>query len=141
MDDPRREREGLHIDYKWGVAPTRTQVILLDTRWFRSAFQPTPNYGASGMERYVPDPDLSKTMLGMEQWSWLEEKLLEPADLRLIVSSIQVIYRHTEHVKLCLNSLALFHLFKPTKLYIHSLTTQSLHNSKHICPVGTVIGR
>jgi alkaline phosphatase D len=30
-------------------------------------------------------------MLGEEQWTWLEQELSEPADIRLIVSSVQVI--------------------------------------------------
>ena len=30
-------------------------------------------------------------MLGPEQWTWLEAQLREPADLRLIVSSIQLV--------------------------------------------------
>ncbi|MCH1494082.1 MAG: alkaline phosphatase D family protein, partial [Rubripirellula sp.] len=38
---------------------------------------------------YVADPDPSKTMLGDDQWKWLAERLLEPAEIRLVVSSIQ----------------------------------------------------
>ena len=30
-------------------------------------------------------------MLGEAQWAWLAERLREPADLRLLVSSIQVL--------------------------------------------------
>ena len=30
-------------------------------------------------------------MLGQAQWRWLEERLSEPADVRLVVSSIQVV--------------------------------------------------
>jgi alkaline phosphatase D len=37
----------------------------------------------------VPDPDPTKTILGEVQWKWLEERLKEPADLRIIGSSIQ----------------------------------------------------
>jgi alkaline phosphatase D len=42
-----------------------------------------------GRERYISDP--AKTMLGEAQWRWLEERFKEPGDLRLIVSSIQVL--------------------------------------------------
>ena len=38
----------------------------------------------------MPDDDPAKTMLGAAQWEWLAERLREPAELRLIVSSIQV---------------------------------------------------
>ncbi|GAB4517665.1 MAG: hypothetical protein Kow00133_02150 [Amphiplicatus sp.] len=67
------------------------QIILLDTRYFRSPLKPTDEYGARGKERYLPDPDPAKTMLGEAQWAWLAEELKKPADLRLLVSSIQVI--------------------------------------------------
>jgi alkaline phosphatase D len=40
---------------------------------------------------YVPSRDPNATLLGAEQWTWLEALLREPADLRLLVSSIQVI--------------------------------------------------
>ena len=39
----------------------------------------------------MPDDDPAKTMLGDAQWAWLGEQLREPAELRLIVSSIQVV--------------------------------------------------
>ena len=67
------------------------QVILLDTRSFRSPLRPTDQRGAPGKERYLPDPDPAKTMLGEAQWAWLRAQLQQPAELRLIVSSIQVL--------------------------------------------------
>jgi alkaline phosphatase D len=66
-------------------------VILLDTRFFRSALKPTDQRGAPGKERYVPDPEPTKTLLGAPQWAWLAEQLTVPAELRLLVSSIQVV--------------------------------------------------
>lgn len=89
--DPRRSRDGVHHARTYGPEGMRVQVIMLDTRFFRSPFKPTDERGASGKERYLPDADPSKTMLGEEQWSWLAERLREPAELRLIVSSIQVL--------------------------------------------------
>ena len=41
--------------------------------------------------RYEPTADRSKTVLGEEQWAWFEERLREPAELRVVVSSIQLI--------------------------------------------------
>lgn len=90
-DDPRRQRAGLYHAAAFGPAERRVQVILLDTRWFRSPLKRTDRPGAPGRERYVPDDDPGKTMLGPAQWTWLAERLREPADLRLVVSSIQVI--------------------------------------------------
>ncbi len=89
--DPRRTREGLYHAMVLSQASRRVQVIALDTRWFRSPLKPTDARDAPGRERYLPDPDPAKTLLGDVQWRWLEERLREPADLRLIVSSIQCV--------------------------------------------------
>lgn len=64
---------------------------MLDTRWFRSPLKKTDDWGAKGKERYLPDADASKTMLGEAQWVWLKQELQKPADLRLLVSSMQVL--------------------------------------------------
>jgi len=90
-DDPRRTREGIYHAQVFGPAGMRLQVILLDTRSFRSPLMPTDDRGAPGKERYLPDPDPAKTMLGAAQWAWLRAQLQQPAELRLIVSSVQVL--------------------------------------------------
>jgi alkaline phosphatase D len=90
-DDPRTRREGIYHAQTFGPEGMRLQVILLDTRSFRSPLRPTDQHGAPGKERYLPDPDPAKTMLGPAQWTWLRARLSEPAELRLIVSSIQVL--------------------------------------------------
>jgi alkaline phosphatase D len=90
-DDPRRARAGLYDARIFGDAGQRVQVIVLDTRWFRSPFKPTDARNAPGRERYLPDADPSKTMLGEVQWQWLAQQLRQPADVRLVVSSIQVL--------------------------------------------------
>ena len=89
--DPRRAREGLYHAQVFGPAGRRVQVILLDTRWFRSSLKASDERGKAGKERYLPDADPAKTMLGEMQWRWLEEQLRLPADLRLVVSGIQVV--------------------------------------------------
>src|SRR3546814_8914212 len=40
-DDPRRRREGVYHARTYGPDGMRVQVILLDTRYFRSALKPT----------------------------------------------------------------------------------------------------
>jgi Phosphodiesterase/alkaline phosphatase D len=90
-DSPRGSRDGLYDAATFGPPGERLQIILLDTRSFRSPLRPTDERGVAGKERYLPDPDPAKTMLGDEQWRWLAERLREPADLRLLVSSIQVV--------------------------------------------------
>jgi len=91
QDDPRRYHGGLYMAKTFGPRGKRTQVILLDTRYFRS---PTlRGEDARGRKAYFPDPDPDKTILGPDQWLWLERQLREPAELRLICSSIQVLSR------------------------------------------------
>lgn len=87
--DPRRGREGLYDARIIGPAGQRLQVILLDTRWFRSPLEVARQPLEWG--RYTPTSDKSTTMLGPAQWAWLAERLREPAELRLIVSSVQVV--------------------------------------------------
>lgn len=90
-EDPRRQRPGVHHAAILGPEARRLQVILLDTRSFRSALRPTDRPGEPGRERYLPETDPAATMLGEEQWRWLQEELRRPAELRLIVSSVQVL--------------------------------------------------
>ncbi len=89
--DPRRSRNGLYNSTIYGNKVKQVQIILLDGRSFRSALKPTDVRNALGKERYMPDADPTKTMLGEAQWQWLEQQLLLPADLRFIVSGVQVI--------------------------------------------------
>ena len=90
-NDERRQREGVYLARAYGPPGRRVQVILLDVRSHRSAWRPTDQQGAPGKERYLPDADPNKTMLGAAQWAWLEARLREPADLRLVLSGIQVV--------------------------------------------------
>jgi len=89
-NDVRRTREGIYDSQIFGPEGQRVQVILLDTRYFRSDLTPTDDRGAVGRERYLPSTDPDQDMLGAAQWAWLADQLREPADVRLIVSSIQV---------------------------------------------------
>jgi alkaline phosphatase D len=88
--DPRRSREGLYVANTFGPAGQRVQVIVLDTRWFRSPVA-RKRLRQPGEGGYIPNEDPSATMLGAAQWSWLEQRLREPADLRLVLSSVQVL--------------------------------------------------
>ncbi len=90
VKDERAARPGVYGSWTIGEEGERVQIIMLDTRFFRSPLAPTDEIGARGKERWLPDADPAKTMLGDAQWAWLEEELKEPADLRLLVSSIQV---------------------------------------------------
>lgn len=89
--DPRTQRPGVYNSWIIGSEEgKRVQIIMLDTRYFRSELLRSDEFGARGKERWLPDADPSKTMLGEAQWTWLEAELKKSADLRLVVSSIQV---------------------------------------------------
>lgn len=82
---------GTYYARTFGPDGQRTQIIMLDTRFFRTALAPTDAWGVKGRERYIPSTDPQQDMLGTDQWTWLENQLQQPADLRLIVSSVQVL--------------------------------------------------
>ncbi len=95
-DSPRRKREGVYDAQVFGPAGKRVQVILLDTRYFRGPLvkpkgKPVGEPGEGYTGEYVPNTDPDATILGAEQWKWLAEQLRQPAELRIIASSIQVI--------------------------------------------------
>ncbi|MDZ4287678.1 MAG: alkaline phosphatase D family protein [Prosthecobacter sp.] len=62
---------------------------MLDTRYFRSPLKQVPKEQAMVGGPSVPTDDTSTTVLGAAQWEWLKGALKQPAELRLIVSSIQ----------------------------------------------------
>lgn len=71
---PRRQQEGIYASYVYGEPGRQIKVILLDTRYHRDPI------GSNG------------TVLGEEQWEWLEAELRgSKAQIHLIGSSIQVI--------------------------------------------------
>lgn len=87
-DSERRRHEGIYESSITGPEGKRLQIILLDTRYFRGALK-------KGERRvggpYYPNPDASVPMLGDAQWRWLERQFRKPAELRMVVSSIQFI--------------------------------------------------
>lgn len=83
--------DGTYYARTFGPEGQRVQIIMLDTRFFRSNLTPTDEWGVRGKERYIPSSSSAQDMLGATQWTWLQNQLGEPADIRLIVSSIQVL--------------------------------------------------
>jgi len=95
-NSPRWQRPGIHEARIFGPEGRRVQIILLDTKYNRSAFKKDPapkdeRMKAGKVGGYLPDDDPDKTHLGGEQWQWLETELKKPAEVRLICSSTQVI--------------------------------------------------
>lgn len=87
-DTPLRKQQGIYQSRSFGPQGRRVQIILLDTRYHRSPLLrgERTNFGS-----YAPNPDPAATLLGQDQWQWLEKTLQEPADLRIVVSSIQLL--------------------------------------------------
>ena len=89
-DSPRWKRPGVYNSYVFGPVGQRVQVILLDTRYFRSPLKRDPR-GLISRGPYVSNPNTSTTVLGEDQWRWLGEQLRVPAEVRILASSIQVV--------------------------------------------------
>lgn len=92
QQSPRSQRPGLYTSGLYGPAGRQVQVIILDTRYFRDELPRTGREHTTdfvGWYEATMNPEL--TLLGQPQWRWLERQLSVPADVRLIVSSIQVL--------------------------------------------------
>lgn len=91
QDDPRRKQKGIYRAEIYGPVGKRVQVIMLDTRYFRSPLKKGPFNPTLRYAPYLANNDPDATMLGADQWKWLEAQLKKPAEVRLLVSSVQVI--------------------------------------------------
>ena len=72
-------------------AGRKVQVILTDSRYFRSPIKQAATTQECPFRNIVPTDDPNATMLGEDQWKWLINRLQVEADLHLLVSGIQVI--------------------------------------------------
>jgi alkaline phosphatase D len=110
-DSPRRQQKGIYSAERMQWNGMDIQLILLDTRYHRSPLL-RKNRG------YIANFDPNATLLGKEQWLWLEERLKEPADLRILASSIQVLsgeHRYEKWANFPLEQQKLFDLIRQTK--------------------------
>lgn len=87
----RRQRAGVYHAEMLTHQGNTVQLILLDTRYHRDTPSKNPLGRVSGRGPYIATDDPDKTVLGEEQWAWLEQQLMQPADVRIIVSSFQLI--------------------------------------------------
>lgn len=97
-DSPLYQQKGLYQSYFYGPKNQRIQVILLDTRYFRTPYEKR----FWGMETLFGKPQNSQpqaTILGAQQWAWLEQELQKSANIRLLVTSIQLIPDRHRHEK------------------------------------------
>lgn len=90
--DTVRARPGVYESHMVGPEGQRVQIILLDTRYFRSNLKRMDwSRERAPLGVYLPNDDPAATVLGDAQWRWLEQELAKPADLRIVASSIQVL--------------------------------------------------
>ena len=84
-EDPRRNRDGVYFKKTNEIEGITVEIIGLDTRYFRSKLKGKKN-------AYKQNNDLKATILGQNQWSWLEESIYNSsADIIMILSSIQIL--------------------------------------------------
>lgn len=93
-EDIRHHRKGIYTSYFFEGNSRTVQIILLDLRTFRDDLRPYRNEPVDKnlfhyKLDYWPHETTRPTMLGEEQWNWLKEQLLLPADVRIIASSTQ----------------------------------------------------
>ncbi len=93
------KQKALYHTKIFGGKKNKVQVIMLDTRWDRSpliknsldTYNPDKPELGTFPRPFLPNEDKAARILSEDQWTWLESELRKPADLRLLVSSIQVI--------------------------------------------------
>ena len=73
-----------------GPPDKKVQIIIRRTRalFFRSPLKKTDQMGAPYKERHVPDNEPKKTMLGEQQWDWLEEQMNVPLTVDNLIQII-----------------------------------------------------
>lgn len=94
-DSYRRKHTGIYTSYMIEDSALTIQVIILDTRTFRSDLK---SYSGAlkkdtlyqyGLD-YRPNKRKRTTLLGDQQWDWLERELTKKADVRILCSSTQL---------------------------------------------------
>ena len=88
-DDARHSQKGIYFNEEKVFLNNKINLIALDTRYHRSSLDQED-------KPYYPSTDKTKTMLGKDQWKWLEEIIKIDSDIIIIVSSIQVL--PTNHI-------------------------------------------
>ena len=83
QDDRRRKEPGAYASYEYGSPEKKVKIILLDARYFRDPVN---------IENRTIIPNYDGTILGKEQWSWLENELNDPeVDVLILACGIQII--------------------------------------------------
>lgn len=93
-DAPVRSQKGGYQSFTFGPSGKKVKVILLDSRYHRDE----PIHNPNRPPAYLPNE--TGTILGEEQWQWLEVELMNSeAQVHLIGNGIQVIPQDHDYEK------------------------------------------
>jgi alkaline phosphatase D len=91
-NDKRRNQEGIYSDKDYTIGEHKLKIIILDTRYFRTEL----SIDSDTDNRFKPNEHNNGSMLGEQQWQWLDDLLhSSEADFNIIISSIQ--FLSSEH--------------------------------------------
>lgn len=95
-DSERYLHDGIYHSLTYGIDGKKVQIILLDTRTFRSRLKYSYSrpFSKKFKNDYRPRYNEKATFLGEAQWLWLEKQLQEPADIRILASSNQFAHEY-----------------------------------------------
>ena len=93
-DSERYEHEGIYHSVYREAGDKTIQIILLDGRTFRDNLLRMKSQEGKDPRYfykldYAPHTNQTATLLGEQQWVWLEEELKKPADFRILASGTQ----------------------------------------------------
>lgn len=94
IDSERYQHEGIYHSVYRSAGERTIQIILLDGRTFRDDLVRRTDQ-TNRPKRffyhldYAPHTNQTATLLGEEQWAWLEDELCKPADCRILASGTQ----------------------------------------------------
>lgn len=83
-------QNGLYHSKTIGPKNKVVQIIVLDLRYNRSPLKKEEN-PLDPLKKYAPTEDKSTTILGATQWDWFENELKKKADVKIVISSLQLI--------------------------------------------------
>ncbi len=85
-DSSRREQEGVYTKHEYQLKNGTVSVFVLDTRYFRTALTPD----TETEKRFKPNTYGTGTILGEQQWQWLQNELsTSKSDFNVLISSVQ----------------------------------------------------
>ncbi|MFD2167093.1 alkaline phosphatase D family protein [Thalassotalea euphylliae] len=100
-DSKRYTQPGIYTSYWFGEGENQIHLILPDLRWNRDKLHEVGKFSyitsriPKNMGPYKVSPNAGASMLGEEQWQWLEAELKKPAKLKIIGSSLQLLPEFT----------------------------------------------